>query len=136
MDDLSDSLPPELSYRRGAMYHAEAIIETPRERAAVFDRTKALVVEMENRRVREVAKKLELGYIGIRAISDCATDTLNPTVIRLVDDVGRVKLGTLAMELVRRPALALELRKLRKTSTLAVRKLAAAVREVVVKLAQ
>jgi hypothetical protein len=131
IDSLSDISPPELSYPRGLIHTADRIVPTPADRAALFAQTGAQAVDMENAHVRAFAKAFEIPYLGIRAISDCATDTLNPAVARFIDELGRVKPTALARELIRRPKLALELNQLRKASTLAVNNLAAAVRTLV-----
>ncbi len=131
VDALSDeSMGQRLPYRRGGMHTAKQIVSTPAERAAVFQATGALAVEMENEVVRAVAAQLGVAYVGIRAISDCATETLNPSLLRWVDDLGRVKVKALVGTLVRRPGLVGELNRLRKQSALAVANLAEAVRQV------
>ncbi len=131
IDSLSDILPPELSYPHGPIHTADCVVSTPAERAALFAQTGARAVEMENTRVRAFAKAWQIPYIGIRAISDSASDTLNPAIARLVDDRGHVKPAALARELLRHPALAIELNQLRKVSTVAVTQLGVAVRALV-----
>jgi hypothetical protein len=128
VDELSDISAAELPYRRAKMHTMAQIVATPAQRAELFARTGAAVVEMENERVRQFARKHGAGYVGIRAISDSASQTLDPAVARLVDPFGRVKPGTLAKELVRRPGLAADLMRLRRTSKRALANLAHAVR--------
>ena len=134
VDELSDdAIARKLSYPRGKMHTVEGIVSTPQERAELFQRTGAVVVEMENEVVRAIAERLGVAYVGIRAISDSAEQTLDPAVVRMVDDVGRVKMGAVASELLKRPALAVELNRLRKQSAMAVGKLAEAVKALVEK---
>ncbi len=110
------------------MHTATQIVSTPGERAELFARTGALVVEMENERVRQFAAQHGAGYVGIRAVSDGANDTLDPAVARFVDPFGHVRAGVLTKELIRRPGLAAELRRLRRASKLALANLSIAVR--------
>ncbi|HEX8521516.1 MAG TPA: hypothetical protein VF669_04610 [Tepidisphaeraceae bacterium] len=134
IDRLSDIFPEELSYPRAAIHTSLEIVPTPEARAKLFQGTGARAVDMENARVREFARANGASFIGIRAISDGARDTLLPAIARLVDDAGSVKPMTLAKELLARPAFAHDLIKLRKNSTLAARNLAEAVRTLVAAL--
>ena len=131
VDAESDSrIAQELPYRKVRMHTARNLVSLPAERERLFRETGAGVVEMENELVRELAGKLGVAYVGIRAISDAAGDALNPALVRMVDDVGRVKVGTLARELVRRPGMVGELSRVRKQAGLAVTALADAVRKI------
>jgi adenosylhomocysteine nucleosidase len=132
IDSSSDILLKELSlpYPRALIHTADAIVPTPATRAALFAQTGARAVDMENTRVRAFAKTSQIPYLGIRAISDAASDTLNPAIARFIDDRGNVKTLALTRELLKNPALALQLNHLRKTSTLAVTNLAHAVRTI------
>jgi adenosylhomocysteine nucleosidase len=130
MDERSDAAV-ELPFARVKMQSVEKIVSTPGERAALFASSGAAVVEMENDRVRAAAEKCGIPYIGIRAISDSAGQTLEAALLRLVDEAGRVKVGALLALLVRRPGMVRDLMRLRKNAALAVANLAKAVRVVV-----
>jgi len=129
IDDLSDDFGIALQYRRVRMHTAEKIVQTPEDRRKLAQETGAAVVEMENAKVREFARRRKVPYLGIRAISDAADDVLDPAVIRFVDDVGQPKLGRLALEICRRPNLIPYLNRLRVKSTIAVDRLCDAMRE-------
>ena len=134
VDAESDSrIAQELPYRKVRMHTAQEIVGTPAEREKLFRASGAGVVEMENELVRELAKRLGVAYVGIRAISDAAGDALNPALVRVVDEVGRVKVGALARELAKRPGMVGELNRVRKQAGLAVANLAQALRCVVEK---
>lgn len=131
-----EALRPRLYCRRGRMHTANEIVAVPADKAALFRSTKALAVEMENARVRRWADQAGLSFIGIRAISDRADQTLAPAILRLVDDRGRPRAAKMAAALVRQPSLAPALVRVGRDSNRAARALGPAVRELVAGLAE
>ena len=131
IDSLSQDIAQKLPYRKGPMHTATRIVSTPQQREELFKQSGAVVVEMENERVRTLAQELAVPYVGIRAISDSAEQTLDPATLGLVDDLGRVRIAALLRELVWRPGLIADLNRLRKHSSLAVGNLAVAVKQTV-----
>src|SRR5207247_2433871 len=104
------------------------IIATPRQKAELHRQTQALVVDMESEAARRLAAEWGVPYLGIRAVLDRADETLDPTLLLVVDGRGRVQIGRLLAELCRRPALLLALLQMRRHSAVALRSLSAAVR--------
>jgi hypothetical protein len=132
IDSLShEEIAQKLPYRKGPTHTASTVVSTPQQREELFKESGAVVVEMENQRVRELARELSVPYVGIRAISDSANQMLDPATLGFVDDLGRVKIKSLLGELVWRPTLITELNRLRKSSSLAVKNLATAVEKIV-----
>ena len=82
------------------MHTASSIVSTPAQRQHLFMQSGAVVVEMENEPVRALALRLGVPYVGIRAISDSAEHTLDPSTLGFVNDLGRVKLKALLAEIV------------------------------------
>src|SRR5205085_640339 len=62
MIDAASDLSIEM-FRRVRMHCAGQIISSPRERAGLFERSRASVVEMENDAVREFARRQKIPYI-------------------------------------------------------------------------
>jgi hypothetical protein len=127
IDAASDKLPNGLNLRRGRIHTADQLIATPAQKAALFRETGALVVDMENAIVRTAANAAGIPFIGIRAVSDTADQALDPAVLNLVDDLGRLRPAALAGTLLRRPALIPYLNRLGTASRLAADRLAQAV---------
>ena len=120
--------------RVGAIHSADQLVSTPSEKAALFARTSALAVEMENARVRDWIARQEwdagqgVAVIGIRAISDRADQMLDPVMMGLVDTWGRARTWLLCRALVRRPSLIPQLIRLGTDSSQAAARLGGAVR--------
>jgi hypothetical protein len=112
VDELSAPLPTVPSARVGKIHSARSIVTTPSEKAALFAQTGAAAVEMENAVVRAWATANQLAYCGVRGISDTASQTLDPAVFGLVDEVGGIRPGALAKLLLTRPAMINGLREL------------------------
>ena len=99
------------------------MVATPARKKALFEETAALAVDMEQSLVRAAVAPFGLTVIGLRAISDAAGTALPPALPRLVDSLGRPKAAALAAHLLRRPALAIELARLGRASSLATQNL-------------
>ena len=122
-DVVVDGLPPQGSgkatFRAGRIHTSSEIVATPTEKAALFQQTGAIAVDMEGETVRRFADSLGVSFIHVRAISDTAADTLDPALLNFVDDFGRVRLLALVCGLLRRPRLIPKLVRLGVNSRLA-----------------
>jgi nucleoside phosphorylase len=101
------------------------------QKEELFRRTAAGVVEMENEKVRKLAAAYSLPFLGIRAVSDGANDSIDPAVLGFIDPFGAVKINEVISEMVRRPSIIKKLRNLSKASAAALDRLAEGVREVI-----
>jgi hypothetical protein len=111
------SLPtPNFPHPRGPIASLDAILSTPAEKAALHRSTGALVVDMENAAARCFAARHATPFIGIRAVSDTASETLNPACLRVVDDQGFLRPARLVATLLRNPSLLPAFWRLRTTS--------------------
>jgi adenosylhomocysteine nucleosidase len=131
IDEMPEGMGLNLRVRRGRIYTSERIVPTPGEKAELFARTGAMAVDMENSIVREWAGRHGVAFAAIRAISDRADQSLDPAVVRLVDQWGRVRPITLVRTLLGRPSLVPALLRLGADSKTAARQLGLAVKEFV-----
>jgi adenosylhomocysteine nucleosidase len=89
------------------------VIATPEAKAALFARTGAVAADMESSLIVGMAAAAGLPSLVVRAVSDAATESLSPELIRLVTPEGRLRVAS-AVALLARPAIlprALELRR-------------------------
>jgi adenosylhomocysteine nucleosidase len=127
IDDPTGIVPAAVPMRRGRIVTVNRIIATPAEKAALFERTAALAVDMETDRVRQWAARV----VNVRAISDRADEVLDPRVVGLIDELGNAKPLAIAATIVRRPALIPYLNRLGKNAKLAAERLGHAVRRII-----
>ena len=130
LDDPAGLLA-SLSIRRGVVHTAGRIVATPPDKAALFAATGAAVADMEQTAVRAWADRHGARFVGLRAVSDTAAQTLDPVIVRLVTDVGRPRPMAIAATLIRRPSLIPHLRRLGADTAVALARLGPAAREVV-----
>jgi hypothetical protein len=109
---------------------ADHIVRTAEEKSQLFGQTGSALVEMENAAVKRAAKSFNLPFLGLRAISDTAAESLNPAALELIDPYGSLRVGSLIKATLRSPKLVQELRRLARSSAVALDALATTVREV------
>jgi nucleoside phosphorylase len=126
-----ENLSAAVNWRRGKIHTVDTIVATPAEKAELFRRSGAAAVDMENAAVRAMAKKAGVAFLGIRAISDTANQSVSPKVVGMVDEFGRPKILELAKTLLRKPGLFGELMRLGEQSKRAATAMGKAVRMVV-----
>jgi hypothetical protein len=131
IDELSVVQKMPREFRKGRIYSAQKIIATPQEKADIFHRTGAMVVDMENESARDLARDWGIPFLGIRTVLDGADETLDPALLRLMDQHGRVRIGRLLAELTTHPALLKNLWQLRNQSAIALHNLGDAVLRIV-----
>jgi adenosylhomocysteine nucleosidase len=119
---------PDLSFRVGAIHTSADLVTSAAAKGELFRQTGALAVDMEQKIVSDLARKMNLPMLGIRAISDRADESLDADLMRWVDETGRPKVAALAAGLAKNPLRIRALIRLGRNSRLAAEKMAAAVR--------
>jgi hypothetical protein len=127
IDDASTWRPPNANFPCLKCHTADQVIGSVEDKSRLFQQTGAAFVDMESAAVREAAARLGIPYLGVRAISDTATDAVDPAVLRLVDPFGNVRVRALAGSLIKSPTLVPRLMELSKASKKALAALSAAV---------
>jgi adenosylhomocysteine nucleosidase len=124
LDDCPAEFVPSVPHHRGKIHCSGELVTTPAAKRALFDETGTVAVDMESDAARKLAKRLGAPFISVRAISDSANDSLDPAVLKMVDEFGRPKPMAIAAALLRRPTLIPELRQLGSNANLAASNLA------------
>lgn len=127
VDELSAVGNLPRGFRKGRIHSAAKIVATPQEKAEIFHATGAMVVDMENEIARQFAKEWGVPFLGIRAVLDRADEVLDPKMLRLMDQHGRVRIGRLIRGLATHPGLVRNLWRLRNQSAIALENLSDAV---------
>lgn len=127
--DASSTWPPQtLPFARHKFHTAAQIVGSVADKADLFARTGAAAVEMENDSVRQFASQCDAPFLFLRAISDTASQAVDPAVLKFVDPFGSIKPSALLGGLARRPGLIRQLRRLSRDSAIALASLASAVK--------
>jgi len=110
LPDLSRRLQERGVARAGPVHTADRIVESPRAKRALFDRTGASVVDMEQAVVVGRLRASEAGpgrqaVIGIRAVLDPADRALPAAFTEMIDEAGRARAGRAVRVLLRRPGM-------------------------------
>ena len=91
--DCPEDLAPRLEIPRGLIVTSENVVSSKAEKAELFSKTGAAVVDMETSAVRKFAAQRNLPFISLRAVSDSAGQSLDPQLVRLIDQWGRARWG-------------------------------------------
>jgi adenosylhomocysteine nucleosidase len=100
---LLQCLQPHVDITTGTLIESLSVVNGPPEKTALFERSGALVVDMESAAIACVAAAAERPFLAVRAVSDSATMTL--PFLNATDAFGRVHLFRLLTDLIRRPHL-------------------------------
>lgn len=130
IDDQS-TFATQVKAVRGQIFTSKTLIATPAEKADCFDGSRAAAVDMENQIVRAWAAKMDIPFLGIRAISDGADHSLDPAIVNAVDEFGRVRPIPLAAGLLARPTRIASLIRVGRHAKAAAKRLGKAVAEIV-----
>ena len=109
---LVASLGRQFDICEAALYSADHVIASPREKAAIGRRTGAVAVDLETAGIAEAAVAAQVPFVAIRVIADGPDDALPERVAALVTEDGRTRFGAL-------PAFILFPRRLRRLLRLA-----------------
>jgi adenosylhomocysteine nucleosidase len=95
------------------------IVTRPEEKANIARAFQADLVDLESAALAEVAQQRGWLWMIVRGVSDGASEALPSGVADWVDDLGRARVSAILLELLRRPALARNLMRLRTHSSAA-----------------
>jgi adenosylhomocysteine nucleosidase len=80
-----------IDLHNGFLAESKAVLVSPAEKKALFDTTGAIAVDMESAAVVAVAHQAGVPFVAIRAIADRADLTVPRSVLRCLDEFGRVR---------------------------------------------
>lgn len=87
----------------GALAHADAILASPANKAALRAATGAAAADMESHGVATAAAAAGLPWMALRAISDAAGEAVAPAALAAADEQGDIHIGAVLAALLRAP---------------------------------
>jgi adenosylhomocysteine nucleosidase len=124
---LRAAIGQRLTVVSGKLLTSAVALEDVAAKAAAFEETGAVAVDMESAGVAQIAALNKLPFVAVRAIIDTAGDTL-PRAVMGAGAEGRVRLAPLILGIVRSPREIAPLMRLAKRYRAAIRALAAVAR--------
>jgi adenosylhomocysteine nucleosidase len=103
----------------------DRVVETPGAKAALRRETGAVAVDMESAAIVAMAIERGVPVVVVRAVADTAEESVPPELAVLVDDAGRTRGLRAAALALRRPALVADALALQRSTTMALRSVAA-----------
>jgi hopanoid-associated phosphorylase len=100
---LCSRLSGHVDLHTGPLTQSPTVLRSPEEKAALFNRSGAIAVDMESAAVAQVALLAGLPFMAIRAISDPANMSIPPRAMAAIDESGRLRPLRLLKRLVRHP---------------------------------
>jgi adenosylhomocysteine nucleosidase len=131
-DSIAVELPPALAtmchrpgVRCGTLLSADRVVRFPSQRRELLQRHGAMAVDMETFAVAEVCRRHGIPFSSIRAINDTADETLpNDVEHLLAQKTTPARLGAAMGAILRRPASAKDMYRLRENALVASLRLA------------
>jgi hypothetical protein len=110
------NLPRAPGVRFGTIHTSDTLVTTAAQKAALFQQTSALAVDMETAPLRRLAECHNTRFIAVRGISDRADEAIDAQIPSLLDPLGRPRATAVAGMLARRPWLLPQLLRLKANS--------------------
>lgn len=95
-------------HHRGAILPVPRLVSSPAEKQALWLKTGATAVDMESGHLAALARSLEIPFLVVRAVSDTASDPLEPGWQGLVGPDGGLRPLPLVGLLIRKPRVVLQ----------------------------
>lgn len=108
----------------GRLLTVDQIARKSAEKEAWREKSGAVVIDMESHSVAELCQSMNLRWVGLRVITDTATDELPPEILTITGPTGAFRLGATIGALWSRPAAVKDLLKLREHAQNASEKIA------------
>jgi adenosylhomocysteine nucleosidase len=96
-------LAGHIDLHTGLLAESKAVLASPSEKTALFDSTGANAVDMESAAVAEVAHQAGVPFVAIRAIADRVDSVVPRSVLRSLDEFGRLRPLRFLRQLFTRP---------------------------------
>lgn len=123
----------ELGFRDW-VYGSPVVIFDPAEKARLFSKTQAVIVDLESGAVARTASAADIPFLIIRTVSDSANDSLPAYVAKAVDEEGNPRIGPVMTGLIKNPASLIKLLTLKRNTDMAIASLERTAREILPKL--
>jgi hopanoid-associated phosphorylase len=100
-EQLAAQLPKA---RLGRIWGSSAIVTTPTAKAALYQHSQCLAVDMESQNIAAAASTAGLPFAVLRAIIDTAAMVLPPAALVPLSDAGQPRLSKILASLARQPS--------------------------------
>jgi adenosylhomocysteine nucleosidase len=114
----------DTKFHFGSLLTVDKVISSASTKKRIGEQNSFLAVEMESAAVAEVAYRKGVKFAAIRSISDDIDDDLHLDYDRIMSDEGKVKVTSIALEILRNPQKLSLLRRLNKQTKTAAKSLA------------
>ncbi|MCP4253247.1 MAG: 5'-methylthioadenosine/S-adenosylhomocysteine nucleosidase [Candidatus Scalindua sp.] len=94
---------PETKIHFGNLLTVDKVISKASTKRRIGEQNSFLAVEMESAAVAEVALEKGVGFAAIRSISDDIDDDLHLDYDNMISDEGKVKVGSIALSVLKNP---------------------------------
>lgn len=112
-----ESLEGSPGVRLGDLFTAERLVAAPDDKAQLFSQSGAAAVDMETYAVAAACQQAGVRFMGVRIISDDASEEIPPEVAELLKRRSTAgQAGAAAAALMRRPSVVKDLYRLRETA--------------------
>jgi adenosylhomocysteine nucleosidase len=101
--NLCNRLKGRVEFHTGPLAESETVVQTPAEKATLFQQTGAVGVDMESAAVAAVAQEARVPFVAVRAVADSTDVALPSSALNAWDEFGRLNFLRLIRGIAARP---------------------------------
>jgi hopanoid-associated phosphorylase len=87
----------------GGVWGSETLIATAREKRALYEKSRCLIVDMESQCAAQIAAEAHIPFTVLRVVCDSATMDVPPVVMAAIAEDGTVNIGRALWHIARHP---------------------------------
>jgi hypothetical protein len=101
IDDLSQKLPHA---HIGGVWGSEFLVPTAKDKRAVYERSRCLVVDMESQCAAQIAAEAEIPLSVVRVVCDTSDMNVPPLVMDAIGEDGGIDIKNALWSILRHPS--------------------------------
>jgi len=102
-ENLCNRLREQVAFHTGPLAESATVVQTPAEKASLFQQTGAIGVDMESAAVAAVAQEARVPFVAVRVVADSTDVTLPGSALKAWDEFGRLNFLRLIRGIATRP---------------------------------
>jgi len=101
--DIYQALNPHCPVDTGDLLTLNELVRRPEQKKSLYDKTQAIAIDMESGQLAQLAERIGVRFLALRAVMDSVDDEIPGAAAVSVNEQGDLALGTLLKYLLKNP---------------------------------